>query len=114
MPALPPDRVRSAFSKRHGWKPAAMRWSAGMWRSEEHTSELQSPMYLVCRLLLEKKKKKKKYRMTQNENANTTTIADRASTDIYNNHATRSWRTPKPTCTEPHEVTKQIYPTPSL
>src|SRR5437879_13901078 len=29
-------------------------------RSEEHTSELQSPMYLVCRLLLEKKKKEKK------------------------------------------------------
>src|SRR5437879_7205130 len=29
-------------------------------RSEEHTSELQSPMYLVCRLLLEKKKKKKR------------------------------------------------------
>src|SRR5437762_10036884 len=29
----------------------------GMLRSEEHTSELQSPMYLVCRLLLEKKKK---------------------------------------------------------
>src|SRR5437762_10150550 len=27
-------------------------------RSEEHTSELQSPMYLVCRLLLEKKNKK--------------------------------------------------------
>src|SRR5437762_9871022 len=29
----------------------------GFLRSEEHTSELQSPMYLVCRLLLEKKKK---------------------------------------------------------
>src|SRR5437763_11309191 len=28
----------------------------GQSRSEEHTSELQSPMYLVCRLLLEKKK----------------------------------------------------------
>src|SRR5437762_4194170 len=28
----------------------------GLPRSEEHTSELQSPMYLVCRLLLEKKK----------------------------------------------------------
>src|SRR5437879_10385929 len=27
-------------------------------RSEEHTSELQSPMYLVCRLLLENKKTK--------------------------------------------------------
>src|SRR5436189_3429943 len=35
-------------------------------RSEEHTSELQSPMYLVCRLLLEKKKKQK--------NTNTITI----------------------------------------
>src|SRR5690348_17714925 len=29
-------------------------------RSEEHTSELQSPVHLVCRLLLEKKKKTKK------------------------------------------------------
>src|SRR5256885_16673962 len=29
-------------------------------RSEEHTSELQSPCNLVCRLLLEKKKKKRK------------------------------------------------------
>src|SRR3712207_7713954 len=31
----------------------------GAWRSEEHTSELQSRQYLVCRLLLEKKKKPK-------------------------------------------------------
>src|SRR5260221_12323122 len=31
----------------------------GVWRSEEHTSELQSHSDLVCRLLLEKKKKKK-------------------------------------------------------
>src|SRR5439155_16624932 len=31
----------------------------GAWRSEEHTSELQSRGHLVCRLLLEKKKKKK-------------------------------------------------------
>src|SRR5437762_5079591 len=37
-------------------------------RSEEHTSELQSPMYLVCRLLLEKKKKKK--HITQHEISN--------------------------------------------
>src|SRR3712207_7986518 len=33
-------------------------------RSEEHTSELQSRQYLVCRLLLEKKKKKKKIQNT--------------------------------------------------
>src|SRR2546422_7267923 len=31
---------------------------AGFGRSEEHTSELQSRLHLVCRLLLEKKKKK--------------------------------------------------------
>src|SRR5207249_5290397 len=36
---------------------AAMYWrGAVMWRSEEHTSELQSRFELVCRLLLEKKK----------------------------------------------------------
>src|SRR2546422_6768361 len=33
-------------------------------RSEEHTSELQSRLHLVCRLLLEKKKKKTKENMT--------------------------------------------------
>src|SRR5687767_15340407 len=35
-------------------------------RSEEHTSELQSLAYLVCRLLLEKKKKKKKKHIHKN------------------------------------------------
>src|SRR2546426_9196955 len=34
-------------------------------RSEEHTSELQSPCNLVCRLLLEKKKKKKSTHIIQ-------------------------------------------------
>src|SRR2546425_12193093 len=33
------------------------------WRSEEHTSELQSLAYLVCRLLLEKKKKKNTHQL---------------------------------------------------
>src|SRR5256885_4516880 len=40
-------------------------------RSEEHTSELQSPCNLVCRLLLEKKKKKQKKDITGHN-----TIAD--------------------------------------
>src|SRR2546425_4156026 len=39
-------------------------------RSEEHTSELQSLAYLVCRLLLEKKKKKK--RIHSNRTSTTT------------------------------------------
>src|SRR5256885_4043306 len=44
-------------------------WSA-QWRSEEHTSELQSPCNLVCRLLLEKKKKKtvRNYLVIHNNN----------------------------------------------
>src|SRR5687767_15181843 len=37
-------------------------------RSEEHTSELQSLAYLVCRLLLEKKKKKKKDKSQRQQN----------------------------------------------
>src|SRR5258708_18226478 len=36
---------------------ASVRWPAAASRSEEHTSELQSPDHLVCRLLLEKKNK---------------------------------------------------------
>src|SRR3712207_7411913 len=36
---------------------AFLYWEKGDIRSEEHTSELQSRQYLVCRLLLEKKKK---------------------------------------------------------
>src|SRR5437879_10456589 len=39
-------------------------------RSEEHTSELQSPMYLVCRLLLEKKKKNKYTKTSRKSNEN--------------------------------------------
>src|SRR6202011_6424275 len=41
----------------YDWTGLGSCCSSNMWtRSEEHTSELQSPMYLVCRLLLEKKK----------------------------------------------------------
>src|SRR5258708_21440396 len=37
-------------------------------RSEEHTSELQSPDHLVCRLLLEKKKKRRQQRQLSDDN----------------------------------------------
>src|SRR5436189_3583349 len=47
-----PPAIRSANASRPGSSIAIV-------RSEEHTSELQSPMYLVCRLLLEKKKRKR-------------------------------------------------------
>src|SRR2546426_1576203 len=42
-------------------------------RSEEHTSELQSPCNLVCRLLLEKKKKQKVNNTRKQEQSNNTT-----------------------------------------
>src|SRR5438445_5976265 len=46
-----------AIAKVHG--PKGFFVQDGGFRSEEHTSELQSRQYLVCRLLLEKKKEKK-------------------------------------------------------
>src|SRR2546425_5904647 len=47
-------------------------------RSEEHTSELQSLAYLVCRLLLEKKKKKiKRHISEQKQKTITSTTTDR-------------------------------------
>src|SRR2546429_2737572 len=63
-----PDRARSSpsstrwpgcstSSSRRGARPRDRR----IWRSEEHTSELQSRLHLVCRLLLEKKKNKPTY-----------------------------------------------------
>src|SRR6267154_6607410 len=50
--ALPIFRGRSRLSCTH----AVVRREPDRERSEEHTSELQSPVHLVCRLLLEKKK----------------------------------------------------------
>src|SRR6266487_4994700 len=49
---IPPHVVQIVAHVPHG------KGMAGV-RSEEHTSELQSPVHLVCRLLLEKKKKQK-------------------------------------------------------
>src|SRR3712207_7932869 len=66
-------RCEPRAPRRCGWTPAAESREAGwvrratrphepararLGRSEEHTSELQSRQYLVCRLLLEKKKNK--------------------------------------------------------
>src|SRR5258708_11823305 len=48
-----------------GAAPEARRAAFCIRRSEEHTSELQSPDHLVCRLLLEKKKPSISYLLTQ-------------------------------------------------
>src|SRR3712207_8218888 len=45
------------WMKVSGWAASLSAWLEPTSRSEEHTSELQSRQYLVCRLLLEKKKK---------------------------------------------------------
>src|SRR5258708_21709764 len=49
-------RFRSDCPRRGDSLPSAGSTRSLMQRSEEHTSELQSPDHLVCRLLLEKKK----------------------------------------------------------
>src|SRR5947208_4426367 len=70
--AIPSMNHSGGFTLMSVWTPAPMRprlntsyWNwctiscpmtCSRWRSEEHTSELQSPDHLVCRLLLEKKK----------------------------------------------------------
>src|SRR3712207_7427774 len=54
VPRAPRGSPRcSSWSAPRAWPPGC---GAGSARSEEHTSELQSRQYLVCRLLLEKKK----------------------------------------------------------
>src|SRR5256885_9761543 len=55
------QRGRHAHARRHRERQ----------RSEEHTSELQSPCNLVCRLLLEKKKKRHEELDTRNEYVST-------------------------------------------
>src|SRR3712207_7576548 len=52
------SRDRAAPSPSTGFMHPTSTLGAPRSRSEEHTSELQSRQYLVCRLLLEKKKKK--------------------------------------------------------
>src|SRR3712207_8425504 len=61
---LDPNRIAGSWTWRGRgscapWTPAPWAATRGAGRSEEHTSELQSRQYLVCRLLLEKKKKHK-------------------------------------------------------
>src|SRR3712207_7932121 len=77
---------RSGLARRRGSPPSdgapppPTTWRSGPWRvrceppsgrrrarSEEHTSELQSRQYLVCRLLLEKKKKTHSIRLRRDD-----------------------------------------------
>src|SRR5258708_22918384 len=71
------DATRSYFHRRwFGIEQHRHPWSASgpssQRRSEEHTSELQSPDHLVCRLLLEKKKKHKNYHSKHLDGKNVT------------------------------------------
>src|SRR3712207_8779439 len=61
----PPRRISSVRDSRLAWARDSLEGRRRP-RSEEHTSELQSRQYLVCRLLLEKKKKNVKQVKTKN------------------------------------------------
>src|SRR2546426_3143468 len=69
-----------AVARLHGRRPRGVRRRA---RSEEHTSELQSPCNLVCRLLLEKKKKN-----TATTSGHTPTSCISSTTDPHHRHDT--------------------------
>src|SRR5437879_9455443 len=70
----PAARAEDRGAGAHSRRPLCpLHHANGARRSEEHTSELQSPMYLVCRLLLEKKKKKKNATKKHNEKTNAST-----------------------------------------
>src|SRR5256885_3136263 len=68
-------------------RPRRRRWC----RSEEHTSELQSPCNLVCRLLLEKKKKPASYRSVSSHerltSAQRCTTPSCSSSERWSDHA---------------------------
>src|SRR5690348_17548472 len=49
-----PTRLANLVERQSGVLTRTQLHECGMTRSEEHTSELQSPVHLVCRLLLEK------------------------------------------------------------
>src|SRR5690348_17892810 len=55
----PSKRCLKCRRNNRGHHKKQMQGNSHSIRSEEHTSELQSPVHLVCRLLLEKKKNKK-------------------------------------------------------
>src|SRR2546422_2956376 len=70
-----PASTRTSTSRRDTRRGPSSACRCARWRrSEEHTSELQSRLHLVCRLLLEKKKKKK----------NTKVIKQKEKQMIYN------------------------------
>src|SRR6266581_8600343 len=60
-----------SLAGRHRHRAAHQCGGPGHERSEEHTSELQSPVHLVCRLLLEKKKRKRQQRKRNKKNKKT-------------------------------------------
>src|SRR5258707_7129902 len=83
----PATRGRSAPTRRPEsgtWAPTAWTGPAAR-RSEEHTSELQSRQYLVCRLLLEKKKNEPIAIKVETGLLNSDTMQDAANGDAEPN-----------------------------
>src|SRR2546425_3040982 len=81
--SLPSNKTLTSKANGQPW----LRFAPFQNRSEEHTSELQSLAYLVCRLLLEKKKKTRshlmEHRCMMTENL-PDSCADRLSTSTQN------------------------------
>src|ERR1017187_1325758 len=74
------ERLMGEYEARLGTDPNNL-------RSEEHTSELQSPMYLVCRLLLEKKQPDRQSPVTDCKSHPLGSTAAAIATGKYSRHA---------------------------
>src|SRR5256885_3861733 len=83
--AIAPPCENPASTNRSAFVPRSLSLPMRVSRSEEHTSELQSPCNLVCRLLLEKKKKRHRhhsrcrhyhYYIRTTQSRNTTNLPD--------------------------------------
>src|SRR5258708_28850926 len=84
-------RSWSTFARSHlGGASIALRKSPPRLRSEEHTSELQSPDHLVCRLLLEKKKD------TRERGADDRLVAGRDQDPAHGSARREDLRSPSP------------------
>src|SRR5258708_13925244 len=80
--------TRRSLPVRSGSSPRPERFGDEPLRSEEHTSELQSPDHLVCRLLLEKKKGKRRGSPGRQRHAGVTSTAPAATACPCATHAT--------------------------
>src|SRR5207237_4774351 len=106
------SRSASSSRRRRGssrpWYRASSATSC-MCRSEEHTSELQSHLNLVCRLLLEKKKKKNIKKEKDMQKVKTKTVVRRHRAMLKQSHHRQDLRLAEATHDETTSIIVELH-----